>query len=64
MINDANLYVHVDNDVDNEPPIMRFDYPEIPNGNYKKFYNIFTWLRILIKSIFMSVAVLDRESSE
>lgn len=56
MINDANLYVHVDN----EPPIMRFDYPEIPNGNYKKFYNIFTWIQILI----MSVAVLDRESSE
>lgn len=60
MINDANLYVHVDN----EPPIMRFDYPEIPNGNYKKFYNIFTWIRILIKTKFMSVAVLDRESSE
>lgn len=58
MINDANLYVHVDN----KPPIMRFDYPEIPNGNgnYKKFYNIFTWIQILI----MSVAVLDRESSE
>jgi hypothetical protein len=57
MISDANLYVHADN----EPPIMRFDYPEIPNGNYKY---IFTWIRILIKSIFMSVVVLDRESSE
>ena len=60
MINDANLYVHVEN----ETPIMRFDYPEIPNGYYKKFYNIFTWIWILTKSKFMSVAVLDRESSE
>ena len=60
MINDANLYVHVDN----EPPSMRFDYPEVTNGDCKDLYSVFTWIWILTKSKFMSVAVLDRESSE
>jgi hypothetical protein len=36
MINDANLYVHVDN----EPPSMRLDYPEVTNGDCKDLYSV------------------------